>query len=98
MVAKRPITAVIVVDIAGNNGVCSNCNQPARIDDAHSCGARVTGVAINTVYAPDPRLSQTRRVVDLTPAGVEFLGVGRVVAGDSGWHFELTKSPGDLAS
>jgi hypothetical protein len=92
----RP-TATVVVDTAGNNGICSNCNRPATLDTAHSCGAKIGQVAINTEYAPDPRLSQTRRVVDLTPAGVEFVGVGRVVAGDSGWRFELTKSPGDLA-
>lgn len=96
MNAPRP-TAIIVVDVAGRNGECSNCKQPAALDDAHACGARVTGVAINTEYAPDPTFAMAHRVSDVTPAGVEFVGVGRIVKAHDGWRFELTKAPGDLA-
>ncbi len=91
--------AIVVVDLLGQNGVCSNCNQPATINDTvHACGVRVSAVAINTEYAIDPPLARAKRVSDMTPAGVAFIGVGRVV-GDlmEGYHFEQTKQPGDLA-
>lgn len=95
--ATPPPVATVVVDIAGNYGICSNCNQPAVIATAHSCGARVTALAINAEYAPDPTLAMARRVSDMKPAGVEFVGVGRVIESGDGWRFERTKTPGDLA-
>ncbi|HKX23674.1 MAG TPA: hypothetical protein VJM46_00405 [Candidatus Saccharimonadales bacterium] len=92
---SRP-TAIIVVDLNAQRGVCSNCNQPARVDNAHSCGAQVTGVAINTEYAVDPSLAQAIAVNDRLPAGMAFVGVGRVLRTDNGYRFERTKNPGDL--
>lgn len=89
--------AVVVVDLQGRRGVCSNCNQPAEIDTAHSCGARVNRVAINVAYAIDPTLGQARAVSDMCPHGIEFVGVGRVVPTTNGYMFESTKSPGDLS-
>jgi hypothetical protein len=89
--------AVVVVDLHGRNGVCSHCNQPAEIDTAHACGARVDRVAINTESAVDPTLGQAKGVSDRCPPGIEFVGVGRVVPTSAGYRFELTKSPGDLS-
>ena len=90
------LVVVILVDAAGKNGVCSNCNKPAEIDTAHSCGARVTGLAINAEYAPDPSFRLAARISDMRVAGLEFVGVGRVVTTDNGYRFELTRQPGDL--
>jgi hypothetical protein len=91
------LLAVVVVDLQGRHGVCSNCNRPAEIDTTHACGAKVDRVAINVEYAIDPTLGQTRAISDKCPSGVEFVGVGRVVSTSGGYRFELTKSPGDLS-
>jgi len=97
MSAKNP-TATIVVDLNGGRGRCSHCNNPAIIQAGdHRCGARVTSVAINTEYAVDPTIAQAKRISDKCPGGVEFLGVGRIVASALNYHFELTKAPGDLS-
>lgn len=89
--------AVVVVDLRGQRGICSHCNQSAEIDTAHACGAQVDRVAINTEYAIDPTLGQAKAVSDRCPRGIEFVGVGRVVPTSTGYTFELTKSPGDLS-
>lgn len=90
-------TAIVVVDLNGQNGTCSNCGTPAAIDTAHSCGARVVGVAIDLSYAMDPTLGQAKRISDLCPPGVEFVGVGRVVEAATGYCYEQSKRPGDLS-
>lgn len=90
------LPVVIVVDAAGKNGVCSNCKQPAEIDTTHRCGALVTGLAINAEFAPDPSFRLAARISDMAVAGLEFVGVGRVITTDHGYRFELTRRPGDL--
>lgn len=83
-------TAVIVVDFNGAHGRCSNCSMPASIDTAHSCGARVIGVAINGLLGA-VTIGHAKAVADICPPGVPMLGVGAVVNGPDGPRFLLTQ-------
>lgn len=89
--------AVIVVDLQAQNGLCSNCNQPAALVTSHICGAEIIGVAINIEYAIDPTFQQGVNVNSKLPRGMAFVGAGRVIAVEDGFRFERTKNPGDLS-
>jgi len=90
-------TAVIVVDAVGHNGRCSHCNQKADIDTAHSCGAKVIGVAINAVLMQNPSLGRAQAIADLCPPGVPFIGTGDIVSVQYGFSFRPWRRVEDLS-
>ncbi len=96
MVAQRP-AAVIVVDLGGRNGRCSNCNEKATLDVAHTCGARVTGVALNADLVTRPVRGRLLAINDMCPSGVSCIGTGRIVEGPYGPGFVLTARLTDMA-
>lgn len=89
-------TAVIVVDFSGGNGKCSNCGEAAVIDTAHSCGARVIGVAFDALLHATPTYARAMAIADKCPPGVTMLGVGEIVSGPYGTGFQLVRPLRDL--
>ncbi|HEY5695494.1 MAG TPA: hypothetical protein VIQ80_01535 [Candidatus Saccharimonadales bacterium] len=99
----RQPTMTIVVNRQGQNGRCSHCNQPAKIDtDVHACGARATQLAIEE----DMGLTLNgAKLVAATRSDLEFVGTGRIeerrtpgkpAADPKEYFFRRDRLPGDL--
>lgn len=93
--------AVVLVDLMAMRGLCSYCNQPAKIpvkftNRYHTCGVRVLAVAVNAMYAAGPT-PDVRLVVASIPRYLIFAGVGRIAPNSAGgWRFESVMSPSGL--